>query len=379
MALAIDSSTPAFASVNSGAAATTASFTPPAGAVLVAVAYHDTTSGNTTNTSLVTDSQGLTWTIQATRNRADVGGQNAHVQVSTAVVASSASMTVTSTGTNTLGPAGLYVLVLTGADTSTPFDDIDEGSNTAGAVSIALTTITDGARGFLAVTDWNVAAAMTAGTDQTAIVSSGIGPGPDVRVFLGRQNAVTSPAGSVTMSTASPTSGNTNNYIAFAVKPSTGGGPTLYTQDVAGAITPAGALVRRTAKSMTGAITPIGALTVLKAALRSFAGGITPTGTLTRQTRKALSGAVAPAGSLRKLTAKTLAGVLLTAGVLVKQTAKRLVGSIGPAGAVTNEQGSTPPPTGTGTPLVTTTFTRWLKTSTFTRWITTSTDDGGDP
>ncbi len=223
MALAIDSSTPAFASSNTGSTVTTASFTPPTGAVLVAVAFHDTASGNTTNTSVVTGG-GLTWTIRATRNRADAGGQNGHVQVSTAVVASSASMTVTTTGTNCLGPVGVYVFVMTGADTTTPFDDLDEASNTSGVVSIGMVTVTDQAWGFLAVTDWNVAAAMTAGTSQTAVLSTGIGAGPDVRIFIGRQNAVTSPAGAVTMSTGSPSTGNTNNAIAWAVKPAAGGG-----------------------------------------------------------------------------------------------------------------------------------------------------------
>lgn len=227
MALAIDVSTPALGTANSGNVASTGSFTPPAGAVLVAVAYHDTVGGNTTNTSIVTDSQTLAWTIRATRNRADAGGQNGQVQISTAVVGSSTAMTVTTTGTNCGGAAGIYVLVMTGADTTTPMDATPtEGSNTAGVISLAITTVTDLAWCFLAATDWNVAANMTAGTSQTAVVSTGIGAGPDMRVYVGRQNAVTSPAGAVTMSTASPTSGNTNNYIVFAVRPAAGGSST---------------------------------------------------------------------------------------------------------------------------------------------------------
>lgn len=397
MALAIDSSTPALASANSGNVATTASFTPPAGAVLVAIGYHDTVGGNTTNTSAITDSQGLTWSIKATRNRADSGGQNGHVQISTAVVGSSTSMTVTTTGTNCGGAAGVYVLVMTGADTTTPMDATPtEGSNTAAAISLAITTVTDLAWAFLVATDWNVAANMTAGASQTAVVATGIGSGPDMRVYLGRQNSTTSPAGSVTMSTASPSAGNTNNYIVFAVRPATGGG-TTYNQSVSGGITPAGALVRQDnkvlaggatpggtlnrstakrpsggltpagavtrqagkpligaatptgavakqiGKSASGTLTPAGSLVTLKAVVRAFAGSLTPAGALARQTGKALTGVLAPAGTVRRSISKLLTGTIAGAGSVARQTAKRFLGSLTPSGSVATSTGPPAP------------------------------------
>ena len=222
-----DASGPAFVKAsNAGNDVTTASFTPPAGALLIAFAWHDTAGGNVTNTSLVTDSQGLTWTRRATRSKQDdgAGAANSHIAISTAVVASSVAMTVTSTGTNCNDPAGLYVRVITGADTTTPMDATPvEGTTNAAVVSTSITTVTDGARCFLQVIDWNVAAAMTAGTAQTAVVSDTIGGGPDDRIYLGVTDAVTSPAGSTTLSTASPSTGNTQNWIGIAVRPAAGG------------------------------------------------------------------------------------------------------------------------------------------------------------
>jgi hypothetical protein len=217
-----DASTPAYVKANgAGKNATTASFTPPAGALLVAFAWHDTAGGNNTNTSVVTDSLGGSWSIKATRSKQSdgAGAANSHVQISTST-ASGSAMTVTTTGTNTNNPAGLYVLVLTGADTTTPMDVTPvEGTTNGAVVSTTITTTTDGARCYLMAIDWNVAAAMTAGAGQTAIVSDTIGSFPDDRTYLGVTNAVTSPAGVTTLSTGSPSSGNTVNWIGIAVRP----------------------------------------------------------------------------------------------------------------------------------------------------------------
>lgn len=222
MALALDAATPAFVS----AAADTvpsASFTPPPGSVIVAVAWHDTAGGNTTNTSVITDSQGLTWTILRTRNRADAGGQNGHLQVSWAVVSSSLAMTVTTTGTNTGGFASLKPLVFTGVDTLNPFDVSDEGSNAGNVISMTLNTITDGTWAWIANIDWNAGAIPTPGTGITTDVGARPG-GPNYTAWLANRDSVTSPAGAVTINSTAPSTGNTNNFIAFAVKPAAGAG-----------------------------------------------------------------------------------------------------------------------------------------------------------
>lgn len=223
MAIALDSTTPAFVSASADTV-TTASFTPPSGSYIFAVAWHDTASGNTTNTSVITGG-GLTWTILRTRNKADAGGQNGHLQVSYAFVASSAAMTVTTTGTNTSGFCALRALVFTGVDTSTPVDVSDEGSNTSNVVSMTLTTVTDNAWAWIANIDWNAAAIPTANTGVTT--DTGIRPGaPNFTSWVAFRTAVTSPAGSVTVSSTAPSTGNVNNFIAWALKPAAGSSST---------------------------------------------------------------------------------------------------------------------------------------------------------
>lgn len=225
MAIAIDSSTPALATANSGNTATTAAFTPPSGAVLAAFCWHDTAGGNVTNSSAVTDSQGSSWTIQGTRSRPESGAQNGHVQVSTAVPAASTATTVTTTGSNTGGSlaAGVYCAVLTGVDTSTPVDAIAEGSSASAVISQLITTITADALVMLINSDWNVAATPTPAAGETTIVGTGLGAGPDLRIWLVRLTTLKNPAGAVTMASTAPTSGNTNNWIAVAFRPAAAG------------------------------------------------------------------------------------------------------------------------------------------------------------
>lgn len=378
-----DASSPPFISVNTNwttTGATCAAFTPPAGSLVRLWVFADTSSGANPGAETVTDSiAGATgWTFQGNRSKPDSGSQAGRVALWTKAYPSSpGSITVTVVGNATAANAGGFsTKVVAGCS---GIEGLVEGSNTAAVMSLAVTTVTNNARAEMAGTDWNVQANPTAGTGQTALLSTGIGAGPDTRVYIGIQNAVTSPAGSVTMSTATPSAGNANNFMAFAYTPSGGGGPVQYNQSVsgtitptstlvrqtakalpgaitpsgaltrqtgkhpAGTITPAGALTRRTAKSMAGGVTPAGTLATLKAALRSFAGAITPTGTLTRQTNKALTGAIAPAGSIRRATAKFFAGAITAAGTVAKQTAKRFLGSITPTGAVTTSTGPPAP------------------------------------
>jgi hypothetical protein len=216
-----DASTPAIATANSGSVATTGSFTPPNGALLVVVDWHDTASGNTTNTSAISDSLGtLTWTQTAVRNKADSGGQNGRVSLNWAV-ANGNAMTVTTTGTNCAGACGVYCRVVTGVDTTTPVDVVNEGSNTSAAVSVTFTIVTNGARSFVCNVDWNVAAVPTPNTGITTVIGQGIGAGPDVRAWYASKDATSNASDSVTMSSTAPTTGNTNNFIGWALRPAT--------------------------------------------------------------------------------------------------------------------------------------------------------------
>jgi hypothetical protein len=222
-----DASTPAFVSVNSNwtsTGATSASFTPPSGSTVVLSVMADTSSGANPGNETVTDSiAGATgWTFLRRRAKPDSGSQAGTCALWYKVYASApgSPITVTVVGNATGGASGGFSTRVVGNCDGLEGDA--EGSNTAAAVSLSITSTTDGARGMVMATDWNVQANMTAGTSQTAVLASSVGSGPDTRVYVGIQNAVTSPAGSVTMSTASPTSGNANNFIGWFLKPSAG-------------------------------------------------------------------------------------------------------------------------------------------------------------
>jgi len=319
-----DASGPVFVKANvAGKNVTTGSFTPPSGALLIAFAWHDTAGGNLTNTSVVTDSLGLTWTRRATRSKQDdgAGAANGHIAISTAV-ATGAAMTVTTTGTNTGNPAGLYVRVIPGADTTTPMDATPvEGTTNAAVVSTSIVTATDGARCFLQVIDWNVAAAMTAGTGQTSVVSDAIGASDD-RVYLGVTNAVTSPAGSTALSTGSPSTGNTNNWIGIAVRPAAGGGSVSGT-----AAATLGALAAGAAGTHIVSGTAAGALGVLAATASSTRA--------VQGTAAAALGHTTAAAAGTRTTAGTAAAALGTLAVTVIGRRTVLGAAAAPLGGAT--------------------------------------------
>lgn len=322
-------STPAFVKANAGGrSVTTASFTPASGDLLVAFAWHDTAGGNLTNTSQVTSSDGVDtttggvvtggatpgWTRRATRSKQDdgTGAANGHIAISTAV-ATGVSMTVTTTGTNTGNPTGLYCLVIPAGTYDPAIIDITPGeSTTTNAVaSVTVTTVTDGARVWLIVIDWNLGAAMTAGAGMTALISDTIG-GPDDRIWLGVSTAVVSPAGSFTAATGSPSTGNTNNAIALALRPAAGGGPT----DHAAAA----------ALSAVTTLTAAGTITQLAAAPLTSSTTLTAGATLTRPATAALTASPtlgATAVRTQLATAALTASPVLdaSAGAIVAATA----------------------------------------------------------
>lgn len=103
---------------------------------------------------------------------------------------------------------------------------------------------------------------------------------------------------------------------------------------LAGAATPSGTVsaIRTILLNLGGAISPIGALA--KRTLKTAAGAITPSSTLNRSTQKRAAGAVTPAGSLRRDTAKTFTASSAPAGGLIRRITKSLAGATGPVGAV---------------------------------------------
>lgn len=175
MPLAIDASTPAIATQTNGATATVAcaSFTPPNNS-LVYVRW----SGNSTSlpaTPTITGGS-LSYTLIDWQSRNDaptVDGQAAHWWATGA----GASMTVTVTNGASSGfrAAALRVLVLTGHDTVTPIGAHGKsGSASAASIAQSYTAQVTGGQGFIAVCDWDVVGAQTAGTGCTLEGSANI-------------------------------------------------------------------------------------------------------------------------------------------------------------------------------------------------------------
>jgi hypothetical protein len=72
--LAIDASTPAYTGVAVASAVTSASFNPPPGALLIALFYGEGLGTTAQQTTLVTDSTGLTWTKQVEQSGTTING-----------------------------------------------------------------------------------------------------------------------------------------------------------------------------------------------------------------------------------------------------------------------------------------------------------------
>jgi hypothetical protein len=175
VALAIDGSTPAIATQATGSVATvtTASFTPPAGSLLLIRYSANTIDPNDPGNPTITDSLGghLTYTSVDIGKRPTAPLADGQVATWTAVVGSSAAMTVTVTN-GAASPnrhAALCVTVLTGADTTTPVGAHGASSAITSTSSIAqnYTASATAGWGFLVVCDWFDAGAETAGTGCT--------------------------------------------------------------------------------------------------------------------------------------------------------------------------------------------------------------------
>jgi hypothetical protein len=324
-----DASTPAFASVNTNwttTGATSASFTPPAGSLVRIAVFADTSAAANPGNETVTDSiAGATgWTFQERRAKPDSGSQAGSVALWTKYYAASpGAITVTVVGNATGGASGGFsTKVVAGC---TGVEALAEGSSTAAVVSLVVTTVSANVRCEVAATDWNVQANMTAGASQTAILASSVGSGPDTRVYVGVQNAVTVTGGTaVTMSTASPSSGNANNFIGWALVPSAGGATQNATASLTATATvsPTAALDKpvSAAPTFTATVSPTAALTKTPSATLTATATLTPTTALDKPVTASLTATatVSPTAALDKPATASLtatAGITPTASV----------------------------------------------------------------
>lgn len=170
---AVDASSPALALTQTGAVAT-ASFTPPASALLVAAIGQNQTSGGGVGQPTVSMSStgvtGLTWTTQVIRSNAEApSGNYPTAAIVTAPLPSSvAAMTVTFNSTG-FAPAGnewrwISLYVVTDADTASPAGTVAENNSTTDPLSGSVTAATSGSLLFVAVSDWNATGVPTSTT-----------------------------------------------------------------------------------------------------------------------------------------------------------------------------------------------------------------------
>lgn len=89
---------------------------------------------------------------------------------------------------------------------------------------------------------------------------------------------------------------------------------TLFLQAVAGTLTSAGVLIKKTKKPLAGTLASAGV--VVKSTARALAGAMTSAGAVVKKTGKPLAGAMASAGVVVKKTSRALAGSAASSGTL---------------------------------------------------------------
>lgn len=128
MSILVDASSPALASQTGvSATITTASFTPPAGSLLVAAAFCSQTAATMSFT--LSDSLSGSWTTDLLRNSTDSGTVQSAAGIYHSV-ASGAAMTVTCVVVNSFFPT-VKVYVLTGVDSVSPVGSSAKQSSTS--------------------------------------------------------------------------------------------------------------------------------------------------------------------------------------------------------------------------------------------------------
>lgn len=224
--LALDASTPAVVK-QKGTRLTTASFTPPAGSVLVISAQ---SNGNSdVKTIAVSDNLNthLTYTeLQAKGNTTN----DVYAKLFWAPVTVSRTMTVTATiGGSNRDYGMLSVLVFTGANTASPIGASGGGRGATGVIADSYTSTASGSWGWLSYGDWAQRGVPKVPSSETVHASYNVSR--EDTFALIKRNATTAAAGTqVTMSTTSPTSGAQITHIYFEVVPAnaqSGSGPTI--------------------------------------------------------------------------------------------------------------------------------------------------------
>ncbi len=210
MALAIDGSTPAVFTSTSGTA-TSASFNPPAGSILLVFFSGNSNSGANPSAPTITDNLGahLTYTRHVWRSRADGSPVvNGHAAVWTASVTTGGSMTVSVT--QAISELACTVIVLTGQHSSTPVGAIGgAGSASASSISQSYTAQATGGWGFIGVCDWDALGSMSIGGSCTMIGTGDVGSG-QISYGFGRRTSADDSNGASNSLNINPNGTSTN-------------------------------------------------------------------------------------------------------------------------------------------------------------------------
>ncbi|MFC4014703.1 hypothetical protein ACFOY2_46285 [Nonomuraea purpurea] len=159
----VDASSPPLVAANMSAL-TTAQFTPPPNALLVALSGF---SGGQT-TAITNTGPSLGWGKYESRSGDGTGAERGTSTVAVARVTSSAPMTVTATSGTSGDSGGLLVLVLTGVDPDGAVGAVGKVKVTGGTTFTAdlHTSTADGSRAFVSFYNWNIDAN---GVDASAV------------------------------------------------------------------------------------------------------------------------------------------------------------------------------------------------------------------
>jgi hypothetical protein len=221
VALAIDASSPA-AVTSTTSTVTTASFTPPAGALLEISWSADSQLGVNPSAPSITDNLGahLTYTPQAWQSRADAPNVDGQCAIWTAPVVTSAAMTITVTNNAGAGIGGaVQVRVWTdGGNTPTVGAKGKAGSASASSIAQSYTAQATGGQGVIAVCDDDELGAETAGTGCT-MDASGIVSAANAYGFARRTIADDSNGGSNTLNVTLPSTSLHLGWVYVEILP----------------------------------------------------------------------------------------------------------------------------------------------------------------
>ena len=330
------SSTVGGPAVVQGASPVTASYTYPAGSLLVAMVCYDTgyPPGGADNPSSVSGG-GLSWTL-VKRYSIATTGKDGGVEVWSAPCPAGGALTVTAADANGTGEfRAVFVRAFT--DSSGEVPDIgpntglsnggDSNGGSGGLPSMTLTTTRDGSWVWAVLNDWWITGAGTYGTGQVKVQEFEDSARQDARVW--RRTGTTASAGtSVMMNMTAPTD-QTWNAVAFEVRP-----PVVTVAHTGSAgFTGVGSFVHsgttvavaRTANlSGSGSLSGAGSAVVAASATRALTGSGTLTASgaaaLTAHGAGALSGAGVLAGSGWASTSSTGTAAFTGTGTLTTGT-----------------------------------------------------------